>query len=195
MRSASPEKNGLSPAATGQFSDCELIKRVKSGDPAAFRLLVDRHSAFVLSVAQTISVTSSGAEDITQQVFLKLWQRADQFDPKKSKFTTWLYRVTVNQALDEKRKRTLIPLPENYDQIDPSDNSEIRLAKIETTEDLKQAIAQLPEKQKMALTLTYFSELSNKEAASILNITVKALESHLVRGRHQLRRLMTSKNM
>lgn len=165
-----------------------LMQAIQDGSEQAFARLVDRCSNQALTYAlRIVNYQREMAEDIVQKVFIKIWQHPDKFDATKAKFTTWLYRVVSNQALDEKRKRSFTSLPENYDQEDTAPNAEEKLEKDHRKDQMIQAIETLPEKQRIAVMLTYFDELSNAETAEVMNISVKALESLLVRGRKQLR--------
>jgi len=124
----------------------------------------------------------SGAQDVTQEVMLKLWQRAGDYDAAKARVTTWLHRLAHNTAIDHLRRTakytddSRLPEPEAA----PENNQE--------SEAVKAALAHLPMNQRNALVLTYYQDLSNKEAAEIMGLGVRALESLLVRARTTLKK-------
>ena len=168
----------------------ELAARVSAGDRAAFAQLVQLHLPRTVAVAQRILMRRAEAEDVAQDVFIKYWQNPQAYQPGKALFATWLYRVTVNRALDVARKAKPLPLDENYDQEDPALSVIEQQAQKQRAQALAQAVALLPERQRAAIALSYQTELSDVDAAAALDITVKAYESLLVRARRTLREMM-----
>lgn len=132
--------------------------------------------------------SAQAAEDATQETFLRLWRNARKWKPRGAKFETWLYRVAMNYCLDQlrksKREAPEEAVPERADQSDRQDQklflSERRFA-------IDEALSKLPDRQRLAITLCHYQELSNIEAAEIMNVSVDALESLLARGRRSLR--------
>ena len=90
----------------GNESDESLMTLVAEGDQRAFRLLMGRHMGLAIRVAQRLLGDAAEADDIGQEAFLRVWKRAGSFDPKVARFTTWLYRIVLNLALDRRRKIT-----------------------------------------------------------------------------------------
>jgi len=171
-------------------SDETLAACIGQGDARAFQVLMERHINMHLSFAERMMGTREEAEDIVQDAFSKLWLHADKYDPAKSKFTTWFYRVVMNRCLDKKRKKAPLSLPENYDVVDDRENPSERLATKQKQKKVRQALDEIPGRQKAAITMCYFEGLSNQEAADILEMNIKALESLLCRGRRNLRTLL-----
>jgi RNA polymerase sigma-70 factor (ECF subfamily) len=170
------------------------VARVSAGDSHAFRVLVARHADRTLATAWRVSGSRADAEDLVQEAFLRVWRSAASFRPEKAKFTTWLHRLTLNLGVDRwRRRRPTVELEAANDVADPSPDA---LALAEQTEDsaaVAKALALLPERQRMALTLCYYEGLSNAEAAEALGVPVGALEALLVRARRKLRGLLETR--
>ncbi len=185
-----PEETGRASFGLSAESDRVLVRQVAEGDEAAYAVLVTRHTNRHLAFAERVLVDRAEAEDAVQEAFLKLWSRANSFDPAAAKFTTWFYRVVLNQCLDRKRKKRPESLPEGFDGVDEREDPSGAYEESETASYVKRKLDQLPERQRYAITLCYYEGLSNKEAAEILGLGVKALESLLTRGRKRLKKAM-----
>jgi RNA polymerase sigma-70 factor (ECF subfamily) len=172
-----------------QGSDESLMVRVKGGDHQAFATLVSRHTGKFYAAAYRMCGHADEAGDIVQDAFLKLWQKPELWDPKRgAKFTTWFYRVVTNQALDHMRRKRPQSSAEVLDYMpDGRLTQEQDLQLREQQAVLEAAIQALPERQKAALNLCVYEEMSNKDAADILGVGVKALESLLMRAKAGLR--------
>jgi RNA polymerase sigma-70 factor, ECF subfamily len=177
-------------AETGQDSDELLMSRIRGGDHGAFSVLVRRHSKMFYAAAYRMCGDVQSSEDTVQEAFLKLWQKPDAWDPAKgTKFTTWFYRVVTNQAIDrQRREKKKYANPDVMNVIaDKSPHADQVLQASEEEQALERAIAALPERQRTALNLCVYEGLSNKEAAEVLGVGVKALESLLMRAKAGLR--------
>jgi len=178
-----------------ELDDETLVTHVAAADRGAYAVLVHRHGLRYRALAYRMLGDMALAEDLVQEAFVKLWTHADRFDAKKAKFTTWFHRIVVNRCLDEKRKRTPDPLPEGFDQQDEADNAEDIMVTDGANNVLRNAVSNLPERQRVAVTLSYFDGLSNIEAAEVMDLKLKAYESLLMRARAKLRdELEGSKN-
>ncbi len=173
-------------------TDNELTRRVANCEQAAYSMLVLRYTYKHLSMAQRVMGNREEAEDALQDAFVKLWTNAGQFDAGKAKFSTWFYRIVLNQCLDRKRRKKPVALPEGFDVVDVSAGPHEALVYNQTATVVKRELDQLPERQKAAIALCYYEGLSNKEAAEILEVGVKALESLLTRGRKTLAKTLAS---
>ena len=169
------------------ISDETLVLRVANGDRTAFGMLVDRHALRYRALALRYLGDVALAEDLVQEAFVKLWTHARRFNADKARFTTWFHRVVVNRCLDEKRRKKPEALPEEYDQPDESPSVEHALMEADGNTSLKRALDALSDRQRLAVTLSYFDELSNVEAAEAMEMNLKAYESLLVRARAKLR--------
>ena len=173
--------------------DADLVCRAGRGDRVACALLVDRHLDRVTQLAWRMMGNRADAEEIAQEVFLRVWRHAGRWTPGKARFTTWLHRVTVNQCLDRCRRQRDVPLTVGDDLPDDGMTQEDALQERDVEAAVGAALARLPDRQRAAVVLTHFNGLSNQEAAVALNVSVEAVESLLVRGRRRLRDLLHPK--
>ncbi len=182
-------------------SDESLLVRIKKGDQKAFTHLVRRHTDRCYGLVWRLSSGIIDGEDVLQEAFLKLWQSPDKFDPDKGvKFTTWFYRVVSNLTLDHIRKaKKQRPVSEAIiDHIDivnrAYNEAETGIIASEQQFALEEAIQSLPERQKMALTLCVYEDISQKDAAQIMDVNIKALESLLSRAKTGIKNELIKKN-
>ncbi|MFO1126290.1 MAG: RNA polymerase sigma factor [Methylocystis sp.] len=173
-------------------SDDELMIAAGTGDRAAFGRLVARHFRRAASVAGRIVGNRSDAEEIVQEAFLRAWLKAPTWHARdeganSASLSTWLGRVIVNLCLDRKRRIAPLPLETADDVADPAPDGFSATAQAESSRKVAAAVAALPERQRAALVLCHYEGFSNIEAATMLDISVGALESLLVRARRTLR--------
>lgn len=172
------------------LSDEALMARVGAGDRQAYGVLVDRHFARSCGLAaRVIGAISTDAEDVVQEAFLRLWKHAPNWRPKGAKFTTWFYRVVMNLCIDAQRKarKKTLPLEAAGEPADDAPSSETILHRNQIAARIGLALGDIPERQRAAISLCYFDGLSNREAAGVLDVNIKGLESLLSRGRKGLR--------
>ncbi len=173
------------------MTDEDLMAAVCDGDQSAYQTLVRQHLNAISHYAFRLLGNRKDTEDITQEVFLKLWINAASWDPKKAKLTTWLHRIAHNLCIDYLRKhgntQTQDEIEPQHQEIDEVINQSGNWEQQERTEKLNNAINLLPENQRSALMLCHYAGFSNKEAAAIMNVSVKALESSIARARRNLR--------
>ncbi|WP_432612490.1 RNA polymerase sigma factor [Azospirillum brasilense] len=171
-------------------TDEVLMARIRAGDQAAYRALVHRHLKRAYALARRMCGSDAEAEDIAQDAFLQVWQRRDHWTDEGAKFTTWLYRVVVNRCIDHKRR----PAGEDLDSVpEPPDHAPDAVTHIQRRQvaaRLRDAQDRLPPQQRAALALYYNEGLSGAEIATIMQISVTAVESLLKRARQQLRTLL-----
>ncbi|WP_374440576.1 RNA polymerase sigma factor [Stella sp.] len=168
-------------------SDEELMARTGRGDRLAYARLLDRHLARTHAVARRFLADPAEAEDVAQEVFLRVWTQAPRWSPDGARLTTWLYRITMNLCIDRKRKVVPLPLEAAGEPEDARPGAFEQRHQGEVQAHLARALAALPENQRAAVVLSYFEGLGNGETAAILNTTVGAVESLLVRARRTLR--------
>lgn len=171
------------------IDDEELMERLAKGDHQAFCALVRRHTQRFYACAYRVCMNQDDAEDAVQNAFLKIWQNPSVWKTGKgAKFTTWFYRVVNNAAIDIVRKRKNNAGSEVLEYMpDNASSQEQNLQDKQQQQDLEQAIDALPERQKQALNLCFYDGFSNKEAAEILGVGLKALESLLMRAKAGLK--------
>jgi RNA polymerase sigma-70 factor (ECF subfamily) len=167
--------------------DAELLRAVAEGDRAAFDRLSRRHLDRAYGVALRMTGSRADAEDVVQDVFMRLWLKPGAWRPGQAQFSTWLYRVVVNRCLDLKRRPRGADLDAIEEPQDPDSNAEDSLVQAERGRALEAAVARLPERQRSAIVLTYTAGLRNADAASAMDISVKAFEALLVRAKRELR--------
>jgi len=180
-----------------QLIDGRVIEACQQGDRAAFQLLFETYKDRVFSIA----VYSSGgdraiADDVTQQIFLKLFTAIRQFRGD-AEFTTWLYRLVVNACLDEKRRRRrLLPWGEEVALRNPSDKKpqEKQYARLEVSQAVQAAIAELKPKFRLPILLRYIEGLSYEEIASVMGCSKGTVASRLNRGHSQLAKRLSHLN-
>ena len=180
-----------------QLISGQVIEACQQGDRAAFQLLFETYKDKVFSIA----VYSSGgdravADDVTQQIFLKLFTAIRQFRGD-SEFTTWLYRLVVNACLDERRRsRRWLPLPETVTMTNPSDKKpqEKQYARREISEAVQAAIGELKPKFRLPILLKYIEGLSYEEIASVMGCSKGTVASRLNRGHSQLAKRLAHLN-
>ncbi|MGD8627515.1 MAG: sigma-70 family RNA polymerase sigma factor [bacterium] len=180
-----------------KITDEELVRLAKGGDTAAFGKLMERYQNKIYRLGRRMTETDEDAEDVLQEAFIKAFKSLGRFR-EKSKFSTWLYRITVNQALMKLRKKKLdaVSLDEPVateegsvqrdiedDTLDPLD----KLIETESLETLDMAIADLPPGYRAVFVLRHVEELSTEETARILKISVPAVKSRLHRTRAALK--------
>lgn len=169
-----------------------LLKQIEKGDRDAFRELLNRHSLRSYRLALRICGRREDAEDILQDVMLKLWKEPWRYNQLEGgTFSTWLYRVVSNAALNLLKRRrfetsdedALAGLKDSYDTEGALDDRLKRLR-------VMAALEKIPVHQKHAVILCYFEDFSNQEAAAIMNLKISALQSLLMRGKANLRRIL-----
>jgi RNA polymerase sigma factor (sigma-70 family) len=168
--------------------DEELLTRVARGDPVAVRSLVARKLPRLLALAGRMLGEAAEAEDVAQETLLRAWKQAPQWRPGTARFDTWLHRVALNLCYDRLRRRretTMETLPEPADETSAPPDRGLQAA--DTGRRVAAAMAALPDRQREAVALCHYQELSNIEAASVMGVSVEALESLLSRGRRALR--------
>lgn len=169
-------------------ADDSLLEQIRQGSHSAFATLVDRHTQRFYRLAYRYVSQREAAEDVVQRAFLKLWEKPQAYDAGKGAlFTTWFSRVIINLALDMQKKRTPLLLAENFEAEDESAGQEQMLIDAQRKVQLEHAIRDLPARQQTALNLCFYEEVSNAQAAEIMEVSVGALESLLMRAKGNLR--------
>lgn len=171
-----------------EHSDAKLLERISDGDRIAFQTLVERHTARGYRVAFRFLGRKADAEDILQDVFLRLWDKPWRYNALDgTAFSTWLYRVISNASLNAlKRKKFEISDDDWLATIPDHTNPEQQVQDKQRMLQLRHALEQLPPNQKQSLVLCFFEDFSNQEAADIMEISVVALQSLLMRAKRNL---------
>ena len=167
--------------------DEDLIRRVARGEPAAVQALVARKLPRLLALSRRMLGDPAEAEDVAQEAFLRAWKQAPKWIPGAARFDTWLHRVTLNLCYDRLRRNRETPMAEPPDRPDPGPAPDRGLEASELGAQVDRALQALPDRQREAIVLCHYQELSNIEAAELMGVSVEALESLLSRGRRTLR--------
>jgi RNA polymerase sigma-70 factor (ECF subfamily) len=171
--------------------DYELLALVQDGSHDAFAVLVRRHSERFYRLAYRYVQNRETAEDIVQDAFLKLWEDPGRWQPdRSSKFTTWFYRIVVNLCLDWQKKKRPLALDEDMPLADERDTPDTTMIRTQEQKILEQEIAVLPERQRLAVNLCFAEGLSNQEAAEVIGVGLKALQSLIMRAKTTLKERM-----
>lgn len=178
--------------ASEQRIDERVIEACQQGDREAFRLLFEAYKDKVFSISlYYFKGDETAARDVTQQVFLRLIRKIEQFR-RDAEFTTWLYRLVVNACMDEQRKRRrFLPFGEGFEMGGhgvEKQSQEERYVRIEIADSVKAAIAELRPKLRLPILLKYVEGLSYDEMAEVLNCSKGTIASRLNRGHKMLAR-------
>jgi RNA polymerase sigma-70 factor (ECF subfamily) len=171
--------------------DQELLGSIQDGNHSAFAELVGRHTERFYRLAYRYVQSKETAEDIVQEAFLKLWEDPGRWQPaRNTKFSTWFYRVVVNLCLDMQKKKRPVELDEDMPLLDEREAADEAMIRAEQERILEKEIGALPERQRTALNLCFDAGLSNQEAAEVMGINLKALQSLIMRAKTALKERM-----
>jgi len=171
--------------------DPELLTLIQDGSSQAFAQLVERHTKRFYRLAFRYLQSRAAAEDVVQDAFLKLWENPALWQPERNtKFTTWFYRVVVNLCLDRRKRKTAAALDEEIEFADDRPAADEILIQAQEQKILEREIAALPERQRTALNLCFDEGLSNQEAAEVMGVNLKALQSLIMRAKTTLKERM-----
>ena len=170
--------------------EAALVACVAAGDERAYRALLAAHLGPLNRYARRMLGDRDEADDVTQEVFVRLWTDAHRYRPETARLTTWLHRIAHNLCVDRQRRNGRVSpvgdaLPEGE-----APGPEGDLAGAARVRRVREAVAELPERQRSALVLCHYQGLGNREAAEIVGVSVEALESLLARARRTLRRAL-----
>jgi len=172
----------------------EILNACRTGDREAFRLLFDSYKDRVYSIALAFfNGNNATAEDVTQQVFLKVMTHISQFE-RRSQFSTWLYRLVTNSCLDHvrsSRRFLFFGDPKEFQTPDRRKSAEAGYIAIQMESEVRNAIAALKPKLRLAILLKYFDDLSYDEMAVALGCSKGTVASRLNRGHQFLARRLS----
>jgi RNA polymerase sigma-70 factor (ECF subfamily) len=192
-----------SPSAVAQsgdgLSDAQIMLRVKGGDDSAFEYLVQKYRRPMLSFMYRMAHNTAVAEDLAQEVFLRVYRSREKYEAS-AKFTTWLYRIASNLAVNHARD-TRHERPENTVSLDEPDqetgmtmdvpddslSAEESIVRRERLAAIRQRVEALPERQKMALIMHKYQQMDYRQIAEVLKLSESAIKSLLFRAYETLR--------
>ncbi len=175
----------------GSERDNDLIKAVAKGNREAFRQLYGSYSDKVYNTALSYSKSVEDAEEITQDVFMKIFKKADGFKTKSS-VSTWIYRITVNSAINHVKRKKRFSFIQFGKEIEAPEfeHPAVKLENQENAKALFQVIDSLPFNQRTAFILSYVEELPRQQVAEVMELSLKAVESLLQRAKQSLRKML-----
>lgn len=179
-----------SDATPDRLEDEELLVAVGRGDRRAARELMRRTTPRILGLANRLLNDPVEAEDIVQETFIRVWNAAERWQPGRAKVSTWISRIAINLCYDRMRRRREHLTDDVPERVDETPSQEASLVRQQSGNRVAAAVAELPDRQRMALEFVHFQEMSNIEAAKLMEISVEALESLLARGRRKLKTIL-----
>jgi len=188
--------NGVMGAAAALDYDAELMLRVKDGDGASFALLLEKYRASVSHFLYRMVQEQAVSEELAQEVFLRVYRSRETYEPT-AKFTTWLFRIATHLALnwlrDQKNERGQERLDESVEDAptrevaDRSPSVEQSMVHRVKVEEVRRAVAALPEKQRAAVLMHKYEEMEYSQIAKVLSCSESAVKSLLFRAYETLR--------
>lgn len=173
------------------MSDVQLIEKIQSGNIAVFEQLMAKYERMVFRTAMGFIHTKEDAEDLTQDIFIQVYQSLSKFKGD-AEFSTWLYRITVNMSINfvnKNRKKKLLESLGTIFHLSSKEKTPLELLEqSECDKRIKKAIDSLPDTQRTAFVLSRYEELSQKEIATIMNKSEGAVEQLLQRAKNSLQK-------
>jgi len=170
--------------------DNQLMFRFKEGDVSAFEELLKKYEKLILNLVYRFLGSSNDAEDLTQEVFLRVYRARETWQPK-ARFSTWIYRITANLCFNWRRKKTFLSLedvsPPPSLTTESNENTELK-------KEIQKALLSLPKNQRLALILCHYEDKSYQEISELLGCSVSSVKSLIFRARQNLKaRIVTNK--
>ncbi len=181
------------------MEDIELVEKLKSGDSETFRLVVERYQKLVLNCTFKFLRSKETAEDITQEVFIEVFESIRSFKAQ-SQLSTWIYRIAVTKSLNHikslKRKKRFAMVASLFSEDKAEEdiaapektNPDQELENQERAKILTWALDKLPENQRVAFTLSKYNEMSYEEISSMMNMSIPSVESLIHRAKTNLKK-------
>jgi RNA polymerase sigma-70 factor (ECF subfamily) len=179
--------NAVSPAGP---TDVSLVARISVGDDRALQMIYDRYSPMVYGLARRVTASTAHAEEITQEVFVYVWQNPDRFDPERGTLRAFLGALAHRRAVDEVRRNTRRTAREDRVGNDAASIESLEIGddfeRSQTAERVRAAVSSLPEQQREAVLLAYFGGCTFRQVAERLGIPEGTAKSRLRLGLSKL---------
>jgi RNA polymerase sigma-70 factor (ECF subfamily) len=179
------------PTTTAELA--ELIARVARGDRAAFKAVYAATSSKLFGIAVRILGRKEVAEEVLQEVYVKVWERAGEFDPARASPITWMATITRNRALDEVRRRAPVSIEDTPEALEIADTGEDALAQLARNEDgrrLLECIGKLEPQRREVVLLAYYQGMSREALGQRFGRPVATIKTWLHRSLAQLRQCL-----
>ncbi len=167
--------------------EAAVLARIRAGDSAAFRQVIDRHMPALLAVARRMLKVDGDAEDVVQEALVRVWHHAGTLELGPGGLRPWLRRVVTNLCLDHLRRHRLTSVVAEVPETPEAPGQSRGLEEADLAKRVGEALAALPERQRVALTLFHYEGLSQIEVGDMLGISDEAVESLLARARRSLK--------
>ena len=180
-------------------AEIALMLRIAQGDQRAFETLYDRFSGILFATAYRVLNNQAAAEDVVQDTFIQIWQKAPQYDPAKGKPLTWAVTLTRNRSIDrlrstQRRSRMQDDLQaesETFEQFDGRSSLDA-ISSAETSQRVRDAVNKLPADMREAIELAFFGSLKQSEIAERLNTPLGTIKARIRRGMTKLQNMLDS---
>jgi len=172
-------------AAGGMMDEQEVIQRVLEGDTESFRLVVERYAGAVTRMIRNVTDDSHTCEDLAQEVFLTAYAKLRAFDPARSQFSTWLFTIARNKAVNAAARKKPLYMADPPERVDAS-NPERTAERKELLAALDRAVLALPLNQRTALVLAEFEQFPYEQIAQIEGVRLGTVKSRINRARVKL---------
>jgi RNA polymerase sigma factor (sigma-70 family) len=174
-----------------KMTDEQLIDRVRQGHSDAYRVLIERHKSYIYTLVYRMIPHKETAEDLTQEVFVKLFRSLAHFRGD-AKFTTWLYRMTTNLVTDFRRSQKRKPYEALLDKMkgwftDAREQPEEMAMMKDEQERMQALLSELPDKYRLIMYLYHYKQFSYQEMSEVTGLPMKTLETRLYRGKAMLK--------
>ena len=178
-------------ALVANLSEADLVAACLRGQAGAFDLIVERHRRQVYQLCYRFVSNHEDASDLSQDVFIRAYRGLKNFKGQSS-LATWLYRIGVNVCLNKVSVKQYAsePIDERHDLGDGTESASERVLRDERAAQVRRAVAKLPDKQRAALVLRMYQELSHQEIAAVLGSTVGAVKANVFHALQNLKKIL-----
>lgn len=180
-------------AANKIMNDEELVLLALNQDRRAFEQIVNKYKNMVYGLCYRVLRNEAAAEEAAQESFIKVWKNLKKWKGSLSSLSTWIYKITVNTCIDFKRKYARLAEQELKDNFSYETNKAVETREISRLVD--DMLKELNDAQQMCLILYYKQEVKQQEIAKIMGVSVKSVESYLLRGKRRLAEIMDERGI